>query len=74
MMKSFSGLSERKLSSLSEVINIYGDMAYIQFYWVFNVKDGEGKARQNRGRETMICRKANNEWKIYHVHYSGMPT
>lgn len=73
ILKAFSGLSERKLSSLSEVVNIHGDMAYIQFYWAFDIKDREGKADQRRGRETLICRKVNNEWKIYHIHYSGMP-
>lgn len=73
IIKSFSGLSERKLSSLSEVINIYGDMAYIQFYWAFDIKDKDGKTDQRRGRETLICRKINDEWKVYHIHYSGMP-
>ncbi|MDH6357256.1 nuclear transport factor 2 family protein [Parabacteroides sp. PF5-9] len=73
IVNSFGELSERKLSSVSEVINVYGDMAYIQFYWVFDRKDKEGIMRQNKGRETLICRKINDEWKIYHIHYSGMP-
>ncbi len=73
MVKSFSELSDRQLSSVSEIINIYGDMAYIQFYWIFERKNKEGNILQSSGRETMICRKINNEWKINHIHYSGMP-
>ncbi len=73
IIKAFSGLPERKISSLSEIIHVYGDMAYVQFYWAFDITEKDGKAGQRRGRETMICRKVNNEWKIYHIHYSGMP-
>lgn len=73
MVASFGNLPEKKLSSVSEIINVYGDMGYIQFYWVFDIKTPDGKAEQRRGRETLICRKIGEDWKIYHIHYSGMP-
>lgn len=73
VVKAFGELTERKLSSVSELIQVYGDIAYIQFYWIFDIKEKDEKTEQRRGRETLICRKVNNEWKIYHIHYSGMP-
>lgn len=28
---------------------------------------------QTKGCETQIWRKSHNEWKLVHIHYSGMP-
>ncbi|MFR9603579.1 MAG: nuclear transport factor 2 family protein [Rikenellaceae bacterium] len=73
LIKAFSSFQSRKLSSLSEVINIYGDSANIQLYWNFDTVDAKGEKRQGRGRESLIFSKCSGEWRLVHVHYSPMP-
>jgi hypothetical protein len=50
-------------------------MAIVEFYWIFDaVYSGENPApMQTRGRETQVMKKFGNEWRMVHVHYSGMP-
>lgn len=64
----------RKLNFFDEKVNIYGNVAWIEFYWVF---DGTLKYNnssvQTKGRETQIWRKLNKEWRLVHIHYSDMP-
>ncbi len=73
LKKTFSSFQYRKLSSLSEVINIYGDSANVQLYWNFDTIDAKGKKNQGRGRESLIFAKENGEWRLVHVHYSPAP-
>ncbi len=73
LLKAFSTMKYRKLSSLSEVINIYGDSANVQLYWIFDTVDAAGVAHQTRGRESLIFSKIGDEWRLVHVHYSRMP-
>lgn len=73
LRKTFSSFKSRKLSSLSEVINIYGDSANIQLYWNFDTVDANGVARQGRGRESLIFSKIDGVWRLVHVHYSPAP-
>ncbi len=73
LIKAFSSMQSRKLSSLSEVINIYGSSANVQLYWVFDTVDAQGEKHQTRGRESLIFEKIGQEWKLVHVHYSRMP-
>ena len=63
----------RDLKSYDEKINVYKDVAWVEFYWVFDASFADGKAMQTKGRETQILKKINNKWRIVHVHYSGMP-
>jgi ketosteroid isomerase-like protein len=64
----------RDLKSNNETINIYNDVAWVEFYWVYDATFADGKSMQTKGRETQILKKINNQWRIVHVHYSGMPT
>ncbi len=73
LIKTFSSFQSRKLSSLSEVINIYGDSANVQLYWNFDTVNAKGEKRQGRGRESLIFSKINGEWRLVHVHYSPLP-
>ncbi len=73
LLKAFSSMKSRKLSSLCEVINVYGDSATVQLYWVFDTIDAKGEAHQTRGRESLIFTKTNEQWKLNHVHYSRLP-
>ncbi len=74
LKRSFSSFQYRKLSSLSEVINIYGkSSANVQLYWKFDTKDAKGVEHSGRGRETLIFEKIDNTWRLVHVHYSRMP-
>ncbi|MFR9502630.1 MAG: nuclear transport factor 2 family protein [Rikenellaceae bacterium] len=73
LIKTFSSMKSRKLHSLSEVINIYGESANVQLYWIFDTIDANGEAHQTRGRETLIFEKINDKWMLVHVHYSRMP-
>jgi ketosteroid isomerase-like protein len=63
----------RDLKSSNEIINVYKDVAWVEFYWVFDASFADGKAMQSKGRETQILKKIDNQWRIVHVHYSGMP-
>ncbi len=74
LKRSFSSFQYRKLSSLNEVINVYGDnSANVQLYWKFDTKDAEGIEHTGMGRETLIFEKIDGVWRLVHVHYSRMP-
>ena len=62
----------RDLKSNNEIINVYGDVAWIEFYWVFDATFNDGNIIQTKGRETQILKKIGNQWQIVHVHYSGL--
>jgi hypothetical protein len=66
--------SARKLTFYDLKFAYYGDVSWVTFNWVF---DGTLKMNketvQTKGRETQIWRKINYEWRLVHVHYSGMP-
>lgn len=66
--------TSRKLSFYNLKYAYYGNVSWVTFYWIF---DGTIKADnstvQTKGRETQIWKKVNNEWRLVHVHYSGMP-
>lgn len=66
--------SERKLSISNEHITVYGDAAWVEFYWVFDgtIKK-DNSSLQTKGIETQVWRKTKNEWHLVHVHYSDMP-
>ncbi|MFI3259427.1 MAG: nuclear transport factor 2 family protein [Rikenellaceae bacterium] len=72
LTKAFSSMQSRKLHSLNEVINIYGDGANVQLYWIFDTVDAKGVAHQSRGRESLIFSKIDGEWRLVHVHYSRL--
>ncbi|WP_321373220.1 nuclear transport factor 2 family protein [uncultured Draconibacterium sp.] len=67
--------TQRNLKSFNETIQLYDDMAIVEFYWIFDATFvGEDPAPvQTRGRETQVMKKFGNDWRIVHVHYSGMP-
>ncbi|HTS44792.1 MAG TPA: nuclear transport factor 2 family protein [Puia sp.] len=66
--------AKRQLNILNEHITLYGDVAWAEFYWVFNATFKKGnQLLQTKGRETQIWRKSDNEWRLVHVHYSNMP-
>ncbi len=70
-----STFSKRDLKSYNESITHYNDMAIIEFYWVFDATfSGENSMPiQTRGRETQVLKKIDDDWRIVHIHYSGMP-
>jgi ketosteroid isomerase-like protein len=66
--------SERKLSIRDVSIHAYGDAAWSEFYWDFAAKfRKDGSPLATHGRETQIYRKEQGQWRLVHVHYSGMP-
>ncbi|HLF35806.1 MAG TPA: nuclear transport factor 2 family protein [Cyclobacteriaceae bacterium] len=66
--------TSRNLESFDEKITIIGDVAWTEFYWVFDATLKAGNIPiQTRGRETQIWRKTGNDWRLVHVHYSVMP-
>ncbi len=70
-----SRFETRDLKSYDETIQVFGDMAVVVFYWIFDATfAGENPTpMQTRGRETMVLKKFGKSWKIVHIHYSGMP-
>jgi SnoaL-like domain len=66
--------SVRKLSCFDIKVANYGDFAWLEFHWVFDATPRiNNNPVQTKGRETQIWRKIQNEWRLVHVHYSGMP-
>jgi len=66
--------SSRDLKASAIKITVYGDTAWLEFYWVFDATfKQDNSPLQTKGRETQILRKSDGVWKIVHVHYSGMP-
>ena len=67
--------SSRDLKISDENISVYGNTAVAEFYWVFDaIFKGENPSPlQTNGRETQVLRKFGKDWRIVHVHYSGMP-
>ncbi|MGD0583173.1 MAG: nuclear transport factor 2 family protein [Bacteroidales bacterium] len=64
----------RKLSFYNLKFAYYGDVSWVTFYWTFDATLKTTNDRvQTKGRETQIWRKINFEWRLVHVHYSGMP-
>ena len=70
-----SRFETRDLKSYNERITLYGDMAVLEFYWIFDATlSGENTVPiQTKGRETQVLKKTDNDWRIVHIHYSGMP-
>lgn len=64
--------SARKLSFFNLKTAVYDDVAWVEFFWVFDARINNNSV-QTKGRETQIWREINNEWRLVHVHYSGMP-
>jgi ketosteroid isomerase-like protein len=66
--------SARKLSCFNIKYANYGNVAWLEFFWIF---DGNlimnNNTVQTKGRETQIWRKTGDDWLLVHVHYSGMP-
>jgi ketosteroid isomerase-like protein len=66
--------AKRTLNIFKEHVTVYGDVAWAEFYWVFDATFKQSNLPlQTKGRETQIWRKANGEWHLVHVHYSNMP-
>ena len=69
-----NNFSERKLSFYNLKTSVYNNFAWLEFYWVFDaVTKVDNSKVQTKGRETQIWRKTDNDWRLIHVHYSGMP-
>ncbi|RPH24003.1 DUF4440 domain-containing protein [Buttiauxella warmboldiae] len=55
-------------------IYFFDNTAVVEFYWLLNATLIEGnKPVEMAGRETHVYRKADGQWKLVHLHYSGMP-
>lgn len=66
--------SERKLTPRDISVHVYGDAAWVEFYWDFAAKfRKDGSPISTHGRETQVYRKELGRWRLVHVHYSGMP-
>jgi hypothetical protein len=66
--------SARKLSFYDLKYAYYGNVSWVTFSWIFDANlKLNGTPVQTKGRETQIWRKINYEWRLVHVHYSGMP-
>ena len=66
--------SERKLSPRDLTIHVYGNSAWVEFFWDFVAKfRKDGSSITTHGRETQVYWKTPDGWRLVHVHYSGMP-
>lgn len=69
------GFTKRELHGANENVTVYGDAAWLTFTWVFDaIFKGKNQPIQTKGRETQLWHRTGGQWKLVHVHYSGMPT
>ena len=47
----------RDLKSSNEIINVYNDVAWVEFYWVFDAWFSDGKANANQGKRNTDSKK-----------------
>jgi ketosteroid isomerase-like protein len=67
--------SKRKLEIQKASIHVYGDAAWSEFDWVFNgTVKMNGHPKTTKGRETQVYHREQGQWRLVHVHYSGVPT
>lgn len=66
--------SQRRLTPKEIKVQVYGDTAWSEFQWDFvaTVRK-DGSAFESQGRESQFYHKENGQWRIVHVHYSGVP-
>lgn len=66
--------SERNLVTRDLKVNIYGDAAYVEFYWNFEAKfRKDGSVHRTAGRESQMLLRTPSGWRIAHINYSSMP-
>src|SRR5664280_75227 len=66
--------STRKLTFSNLKYYYSNDISWLTYYWIFDATSGTKSTQvKTKGRETQIWRKLNHEWRLVHVHYSGMP-
>jgi Xaa-Pro aminopeptidase len=66
--------SQRNLSVHDLSISVFDDSAVAEFYWDFAAKfRKDGSPITTHGRETQVYQRVQGEWRLAHVHYSGMP-
>ncbi len=65
--------SERKLRPRDVAVHVYGNSAWVEFYWDFVAKfRKDGSPITTHGRETQVYWKTPGGWRLV-LHYSGMP-
>jgi ketosteroid isomerase-like protein len=66
--------SKRKLVPKDVLAHVYNDTAWAEFAWDFEATvRSDVTPFRSAGRETQIYRREDGQWRIVHVHYSGMP-
>lgn len=71
----FALLTDRNLRVVGEpAVYVFDNTAVVEFYWKLDakLKDGGGPVKME-GRETHVLRRKGGQWKLIHLHYSGMP-
>lgn len=67
--------STRKLTVKQISIKRQDTAAIAEFYWEFAATwRKDGSPLRTQGRETQVLWKRQGQWRLAHVHYSGMPT
>lgn len=55
-------------------IDIWGNTALVQFDWEFTATArADGSPVLTRGRESQVWRQSQDDWRLFHVHYSLLP-
>ena len=66
--------SKRQLLPDKIDIHMYDDTAWSEFTWTFHATfKANGQDITTQGRETQVYHKENGNWRVVHVHYSGLP-
>lgn len=66
--------SDRRLNISQLSVHVGHDAVWAEFYWVFKAKFRTDRTTLvTEGRESQIYHRRDGEWRLVHVHYSGMP-
>jgi ketosteroid isomerase-like protein len=66
--------TKRHLQQVNVVVRTAGDVAWATFDWTFEGTLASGEPMSSQGWESQVYRRQDGDWRIVHMHYSGMQT
>jgi ketosteroid isomerase-like protein len=66
--------TKRHLQQSNVVVRGDGDVAWATFDWTFEGTLASGEPMSSQGWESQVYRRQGGDWRIVHMHYSGMQT
>jgi ketosteroid isomerase-like protein len=66
--------TKRHLQQSNVVVRSTGDVAWVTFDWTFEATLASGEPMSSQGWESQVYHRQDGDWRIVHMHYSGIQT